>query len=216
MPTTLDQHRAVNIGQYDIEGLSNIDVWPHIIGGQNATEPHMFPWFARLIRYGSCVHGERPSKTPYERHCRSCGASLISKRLAASAFHCLQKQIWNEEDGREKFEPPTLCNPDPADQDYFFGAVILGTNIIDFRDGVNCPNWNRARGNYRHLEIQRVYAPMYGGEEWKEQHGPEREYGHDFALIHLKEPVRDEWRDTGINQDPVSNSTKNQKFSPLF
>ena len=55
MPTTtLDQHRAVNIGQYDIEGLSNIDVWPYIIGGQNATGPHMFPWFARLVSKGTC------------------------------------------------------------------------------------------------------------------------------------------------------------------
>ena len=31
------------------------------------------------------------------------------------------------------------------------------------------------------------------------QQGPNKEYCHDFALILLKEPIRVEWRRTGIN-----------------
>ena len=156
--------QAVNIGQPQRNDIAGpIDVWPYIIGGKNATGPHEFPWYTRLFISGSCTRSS------------VCGGSLISKRLVATAFHCV---------GRGS----TLCNPN-GDPEYFSVVAVFGENII--RSSTD-PNLRKK------IKIKRAYAPRYGGFDYLKQHGMEREYGHDFAMLLLQEPVREEWSRTGI------------------
>ena len=117
MPNTLDQHRAVNIGQpqpNDLARLSKIDVWPQIIGGQTVNDPKMFPWFARLITTGTCKYPKPEDKDK----AGGCGGTLISKRLIATAFHCVgQKEVKNINGQDIIVDTEILCNPSTTDKD---------------------------------------------------------------------------------------------------
>ena len=110
---------------------------------------------------------------------------------SATAFHCLNLVEYDGERPEHlKFNRSIniLCNPREEDPDYYYGFVILGENIIE-------PPYTQYD---KRIEIMRTYGPMYGGNHPFRQHGPENEWGHDFAIIYLAEPVRDEWSATGI------------------
>jgi len=180
VPTTLDQHRAVNIGQpqpNDLASLSKIDVWPQIIGGQTVTDPKRFPWFARLYTRGTC----RLSKPKDKRKSSVCGGTLISKRLIATAFHCVEQRIVKND---EYVGTAILCNPSTTDENFFSGYVIVGTHRIRFStDGIR-------------INIKETSAPEHHGKSWLSRHGPNKEYGHDFAIVLLESPIIENDRGT--------------------
>ena len=186
VPNTLDQHRAVNIGQpqpNDLARLSKIDVWPQIIGGQTVNDPKMFPWFARLITTGTCKYPKPEDKDK----AGGCGGTLISKRLIATAFHCVeQKEVKNINGQDIIVDTEILCNPSTTDKDFFSGFVIVGTHIIvgtHSNDGIK-------------INIKETSAPELHGKSWLSQHGTKREYGHDFAIVLLTSPVIENDRGT--------------------
>ena len=162
--------------------MSNRDVWPQIIGGLKVTDPHAFPWMVRSLTQGSCRFPE-PGKNLQTTY-SLCGGTLISKRLVATAFHCVAQKKWAPLKN-DDYHTTTLCNP-TSDPDFFSGFAILGENTVE-----------RPYTIYdKRIQYEKTFAPAGQGRSWLMQ--VFGEFGHDFALILLKEPVREEWGKSGI------------------
>ena len=146
------------------------------------TDPHAFPWMVRSLTQGSCRFPE-PGKNLQTTY-SLCGGTLISKRLVATAFHCVAQKKWAPLKN-DDYHTTTLCNP-TSDPDFFSGFAILGENTVE-----------RPYTIYdKRIQYEKTFAPAGQGRSWLMQIFGE--FGHDFALILLKEPVREEWGKSGI------------------
>ena len=55
-----------------------------IVGGNDVTDPHQYPWMVQVITYRD-----------YDNTFRSCGGSIISKTVVMTAAHCVRNKCGN-------------------------------------------------------------------------------------------------------------------------